>query len=659
VATRRLKDAAFPLLIFALNFYFVKELFSLEYSQFMSSIEASYISISRYMIDNWRDLSWFPLWYGGIPFQNSYPPLLHAIVAVASVVLRISPAHSHHLATAVFYCFGPVALYALALRLTGSRWYSFWAAWLYSIFAPSLYLLPSVRIDLGSYFGLRRFQALLPYGEGPHITSMALLPVALLALDFAISKRTALRCTLAALALAAVALSNWLGTFALAIAVVAYLVARTNSIAAWRTWLITLGLGALAYAFACSWIPPSTIRVIRHNAQFIGGTYAESYRRLPLVAVLAILIVLALKYAMHRFRASGALQFFVLFTLLVGAIPFCKEWFHFILVPQPDRYHLEMDIAVCLALPFALQPWINRLPRLYQAAMAAALIALSVYPARLDRRYSRHLLAPIDVKQTPEYKLASWFDTHMHGGRVMAPGTVSYWLNAFTDTPQFGGGFDQGIVNPLHAGIQYQLYSADSAGNRAAEIDTTWFRAYGVQAVAVADPEKRDPTFSRPEIFPNAFQEAMHEGRNAVYWVPGHNSSLAHIVERGDLVRDPPYNGLDIAEAEHFADALTTPLSFAWTSRHSAEIAGTVASSQLISVQITYHKGWHAAANDKPCHLFGDGLSQMVIEPGCNGSCSIHLSYDGGAEMRVARILSWSSLAGCLVWIVVSRRRSR
>ena len=126
VLRRWLKAAAFPVLLLALNFYIAKDLFSLEYSQFMGSIEAAYISISRYMIENWRDLTWFPLWYGGIPFQNTYPPLLHAVVALAAVLFRISPAHAHHIVTAIFYCLGPVALYALALRLTGSRSASFW-----------------------------------------------------------------------------------------------------------------------------------------------------------------------------------------------------------------------------------------------------------------------------------------------------------------------------------------------------------------------------------------------------------------------------------------------------------------------------------------------------------------------------------------------------
>jgi len=94
------KAACFPLALLAINVYFTKELFTLEYSQYMGSIEAAFISISRYMLDNWRDLTWFPLWYGGIPFQNSYPPLLHAIVAVTAGVFRISPALAHHAVTA-------------------------------------------------------------------------------------------------------------------------------------------------------------------------------------------------------------------------------------------------------------------------------------------------------------------------------------------------------------------------------------------------------------------------------------------------------------------------------------------------------------------------------------------------------------------------------
>jgi hypothetical protein len=663
LAKRWLGAAAFPLALFLLNCYFAKDLFSLEYSQFMGSIEAAYISISRYMIANWRDLSWFPLWYGGIPFQNSYPPLLHGVVAVTATILRMSPAHAHHFVTAFFYALGPVALYALALRLTKSRWYSFWAGWIYSIFSPCLWLMPSIHLDAG-WFGLRRFQVLVPYGEGPHITSLALLPLALLSLDVALSKRTPLWYVLAAASMAGVALSNWLGAFALAIAVFAYLLARSGAKETVRTLVATLGLGALAYALACSWIPPSTIGDIRYNAQYL-GPYQHVYQSLPLYTVIGIVCALSLKYVMHRWRISEPLQFFVLFALLISVIPLGAEWFHVLIVPQPERYQLEMDLALCLAAVFLLRPFFDKLPGSYKVVVMVALLALSLFPARLDRRFARRMIKPIDFSSTIEYQTAKWFDANLNGGRVMAPGTISYWLNAFTDTPQVGGGFDQGIVNRTLSGVEYQIFSGDGAGDRAAEIAALWLNAYGVQAIAVGGPDSREvyKPFRRPEVFASAFPEAVRDGGDTIYWVPGRTGSLAHVLARTSLVRDRPVHGLDIGQVQKYVQALNDPsippASFRWTSRHSAEIQAALRPDQVISVQVTYHPGWHATVNGRVCPLSGDGLGQVVIAPTCVGACNLQLIYDGGWEMRVARIVSWSSCAGCLVWIALYRRRRR
>ena len=663
MARRSLGAAAFPLALFLLNCYFAKDLFSLEYSQFMGSIEAAYISISRYMIDNWRDLTWFPLWYGGIPFQNSYPPLLHAVVAMTAVLLKMSPAHAHHFVTAFFYSLGPVALYALALRLTKSRWYSFWAAWIYSIFSPCLWLMPSIRPEAG-WFGLRRFQVLVPYGEGPHITSLALIPLAILSLDVVLSKRTPLWFVLGAASMAAVVLSNWLGAFALAIAVFAYLLAHSGGERTWKTWLITFVLVLLAYALACSWIPPSTVRDIRYNAQYL-GPYGHVYQSLPFYAAVGILAALLLKYAMHRWKISESLQFFVLFALLISAISLSVEWFRVLIVPQPERYQLEMDFALCLAAVFLLKPLVEKIPRLYKVVVAVVLLALSLFPARLDRRFARRMIQPIDMSSTIEYQTAKWSDSNLDGGRVLAPGTISYWMNAFTDTPQLAGGFDQGIVNRTLSRVEYQIFSADGAGDRAAQIAALWLNAYGIQAIAVGGPDSREvyKPFRRPEVFASLFPEAMRDRGDAIYWVPGRTASLAHVLARTSLVRDRPIHGLDIAQAQAYVEALhdssVGPASFRWTSRHSAEIQAVLRSEQLISVQITYHPGWRATVNGTECLLSGDGLGLIVIEPRCEGACNVQLIYDGGWEMRVARMVSWSSCASCLVWIALYRRRRR
>src|SRR6266478_7698866 len=292
------KAACFPLVILAINVYFTRELFTLEYSQYMGSIEAAFISISRYMLDNWRDLTWFPLWYGGIPFQNSYPPLLHAIVAVTAGVFRISPALALHAVSAFMYCVGPVTLYFLAVRLTGSRWYAFWAGWMYSIVSPSYFLMASVHSGMGGQPGLRRLQTLIPYGEGPHITSLALLPMALVALDVAMARRRPLWYLIAAVSMALVVLSNWLGAMALAIGMLAYLLAHSGGNGTWKIWGTGAGVALLAYALACTWIPPSTVQDIRHNAQYV-GPYQQVYRTLPFYATAGILAALFIKYCME------------------------------------------------------------------------------------------------------------------------------------------------------------------------------------------------------------------------------------------------------------------------------------------------------------------------------------------------------------------------
>ncbi|HEY6392239.1 MAG TPA: hypothetical protein VIX89_13220 [Bryobacteraceae bacterium] len=663
--------AGFPLVLLAVNVYFTKELFTLEYSQYMGSIEAAFISISRYMLDNWRDLTWFPLWYGGIPFQNTYPPLLHGIVAATAGAFRISPASAYHAVTACMYCAGPAALYFLAVRLTGSRWYAFWAGWIYSIFSPSYFLMASVHAGLGGQLGPRRLQTLVFYGEGPHITSLTLLPVALLALDVALVKRRPLWYLLAAAGMTLVALSNWLGAVALAIAVFAYLLAYSGGSGGWKIWGTAAGIAMLAYALACSWIPPSTIRDIRNNAQYV-GPFQHVYRTLPLYAAVLILATLLVKYCMQRFRISQALQFFGLFALLASAIPLASDWAGVAIVPQPERYHLEMDLAICLLVAFGLKAvagavladrFLTVAARKRQVVLAALVLALSYYPARLDRRYARRMIKPVDIFQTIEYKTALWFRDHLDGQRVLAEGTISYWLNAFADTPQFGGGFDQGRVNRANGPVQYQIYSADGAGDKAAEIAVLWFRAFGVQAVAVGGATSKEEfkPFRRPDVFAASLPEAWREGGDAVYRAPQRTASLAHVVGRGSLVRDPPANGLDVQETRAYVQALENPnypvADFRWTSRHSAEIRAAFRQDDLLSVQVTYHPGWHALVKGKPRRVFGDGLGQLVIEPNCVGQCGVQLIYDGGLEMLTARIVCWSALAGSLIWIAASWRR--
>jgi uncharacterized membrane protein YfhO len=132
-------------------------------------------------------------------------------------------------------------------------------------------------------------------------------------------------------------------------------------------------------------------------------------------------------------------------------------------------------------------------------------------------------------------------------------------------------------------------------------------------------------------------------------------------MRRADLPSRRPEHGLDTDSISAYVQALDNPelpaAPMKWTSRHSATITARISRDQILSVQISYHPGWQAAVNGRPCPVARDHLGQLVVEPACDGDCTVELRYDGGLEMRIARLISWTSFLGGFVWIATSRFR--
>jgi len=643
------------LFLFTLNLYIGYDLFRTEYTVHLGSIEAAYISIARYMMDNWSDLTWFPLWYTGVPFQNTYPPLLHLIVAAVAQLLSISPALSHHAVTAAFYCLGPITLFWMAYRLSGLRSYAFAASLLFSLLSPSGLLVGAIAEGMGGAFHARRFQTLVEFGEGPHITSITLLPLAILALHWALRRSRPLPAFVAAIALASVVLANWLGGAALAFAALSYLLSGLPRPPAPgpRPLLSAMGIALLAYVLAGPWIPPTTLLAVRTNAQKIGGDYSLGPRHLLYAAILA-LAVWALRRLLFRLPISAFLRFSILFAFFTSAVTLAAQWFEIFLLPQPHRYHLEMEMALCLTLAFASQHLFTRLSRRQTLAVLLPVLLLGAWQTKTYRRYARRLVRPIDVQSTVEYQMARWLDQHMHGRRVMVQGTISFWLNTFTDTPQLGGGFEQGIINSLNRHVIYGLYANERA-ERGGEIGTLWLQAYGVHAVSIGGRRSRE--YYRPIRDPDKYRgllpELWRDGDDAIFGVPHRSDSLAHVVPRAALVPQRPVNSLDGHLLRDYVAALDNPhlpaAGFEWRNRHHAAITADLPPGHVVSVQIAYHPGWRALVNGRETPLQRDNLELMVIDPGWDGPMTIDLLYDGGLEMRLLRWLRWCAL----LWLLV------
>jgi hypothetical protein len=641
-AARRLWTPLSMLLLFGVNFYITRNLFGIEFSQRMEAIESSYMSISRWAADHWNDLSWFPLWFTGMPFRQVYQPGLHLSVAELARLAGWTPQHSYHFLTALAYCLGPVTLFWLAYRGTGRRGYALLAGMVFSLVSAVTLLVPAVARDAGGMLQPRRFQILIHYGEGPHTTALMLIPIAIWLLDRAVAGRRVLFAPLAALGLAAVVITNWPGTIGLSMAVAAYCLSKIGSPRP-IDWRVLTGVCLVGYLVICPWIPPSIARLVLRNAQQSAATMFGIEHVLALLALGGALAGMHLLF--RRCKTDSWLRFFLYFAFLSGVVSIGKLWFGWRLLPQPERFQTEFDLAVAGAAAYAAAAIGARLPRRARPLALALVVLFFLAQARVYRRYAVTYAQPIDITSTVEYRMAKWFDANMQGRRVFAPGNVSLWMNMFSDVPQMAGCCDQGIPTMEHRIAVYVIYTGQNAGARDAEISVLWLKAYGADAIGVTGPNSGEcfKPYWNPRKFEGVLPVLWRDGDSAVYSVGRRSASLAHVIDKSAIVTRPPENGLDVAPLESLVASMENPAippaSFRWTSLHEAAIGAQTGPNQAVFVQVTYDRGWRAV-DEKGAELriSPDALGLMTIEPSHAGATEIRLAWDGGAEAKLARI---------------------
>jgi hypothetical protein len=356
------------------------------------------------------------------------------------------------------------------------------------------------------------------------------------------------------------------------------------------------------------------------------------------------------------------LHFSLLFFFATAFVTLTAEWDGVYILHQATRLHLEMEMGIALAASFGAKVILDRAPPRARTAVACALFLLAGYAAVQYRTYARSLYHAIDIRQTIEYREAKWISANLDGHRVFAPGSVGYFLNVFSDTPQFDGGYYQAVVNPFYAHARHQITSGQNAGAEEGAVAAILLKAYGVDAVGVSGPHSQEAykPFHNPRKFEGLLPELWREGDDVIYQVPSRSHSLAHVIRLADLPARAPESGLDVDPIRPYLRALddpTLPLAqMTWRNQHTAAISAQLARDQILSIQVSYHPGWTAAVNGQSRRVLKDHLGQLVVLPDCDGPCSVEISFHGGTEMLVARIISWSGLLGGLAWVFLYRR---
>ena len=646
------RAVGYTALLVWLNAYICREMF-VRYTPHMNSMHGFWIAMSRLGVANWLHSEWWPYWDCGSPLEFVYAPLVPAVTAWTAAMRGIPNDVAFETVSGLVYCLGPVTLFVMAWLWTRAPGYSFTAAVFYSLTATSQLMLPDAQFSLSHFWDARRLYLMSVWDETPHMAALAILPLVILLLSLSIRKRHPVYYAATTLAIAACALASDFGPVLTAMASVCLLfVLRRQDYV--RNLLLTAGIGLFSYAICSPFLSPANIRAIR-NAASGGGESSWTVGSFTALAIVATGWALLWHY-LPRWTPDWRLQFFALFAWLTGSVPLMAAWLNRQFLPQPGRYKFEMEFSLALLIVFALRPLFARIPRPLRLCLLFLFIALVGEQIVSERTFAKAVLAPADVTQTIEYRASVWARDHLPGVRIMMPGSIGQWANAFTDIEQFAGGSWSVAYNQVQQRARAGMYNGGETAEEDARVAIAWLKAFGVGAMAVSGPKSQEfwKGFAHPTKFDGRLPVLWSADDVTIYKVPLGTESLAHVVPESALVRRTPASPRDTGEVEKYVAALEDEslpkAEFQWQGANRIHIRTTAWPGQVVSIQVTQHPGWRAKANGVSRQIKADGLALIWLQPECNGPCDVQLEYDGGAELRICHLLSVVAVAALAVF---------
>ncbi len=646
------------LLVFLYAAMLVKPYFKAKYEDKWGSIESTFISDARFLAAHWPHPQWQPLWYGGTRFDYIYPPALRYGAAAIARLTGLWPVQSYHFYVALFYALGIAGVYFLMRVGTKSRACAWLGAVATSLMSPIFLFMPRFRGDAWQWQP-QRLGVLVKYGEGPHMSALALIPIALAFTWLALEKRRPWAIAAAALLAAGVAANNFYGATALAVfyptLVWSFWITRQQK----RIVAPAVAIPLLAYGLTAFWLVPSYFRVTAENMKYVsehGTTWS-----------LWLAVAVAVVYAVSTDRFAGARQDRTWVVFVAGCVVFFSLnvlgnfYFNFRVAGEPLRLLPELDMIYIMAIVLALR-WMWNRPGIALRGAAIVMVLAAFWSAT---GYVRHAWQVFptwpDYQSRVEYRVTGWLWKNMPDARAYPTGSVRFWYDAWHDLPQLGGGSEQGLLN---GAVEAAQWEADLGAKP--EPTVLWMQCLGVDVIYVSDQRSQEmfKDFNHPGklagVLPVIYDDQQG---NLLYKVPRRYAARARVVDRRKLneLKPPRFND-DVEYLAAYAGVIEKgPDATPTVVRNGADVMlvrAKVEAGQSIVVQESYDPAWQAWAGGTQVPIHKDAMGLMVVDAP-PGEQEVRLEFVTPLENQVGRIVTLLTLLMLVGLIARSALRER
>ncbi len=618
------------LLVLFCSILLIGPLFRLKYMDNWPSIESTFIADARITAEHLPHTGWQPLWYCGTRFDYVYPPALRYGPALLAKAAHLTTARAYHLYTAILYVLGMLAVYWFVRIGTRSRSSALLSAAAAALLSPTLLLVRQLHYDSPLWVP-QRLHVLTSYGEGPHMSALAILPAALAASYLALRQWRPAALALAGVLCALVVMHNFYGATALAIFFPVLVWSVWVADSGRLVWLRAAAIALLAYGLCAPWLTPSYIRITLTDMQWVSH---PGNRALQLVFALILTVFCALSYRLGRGKPERFWTIYVTgLVLIIGLDVLGYYYFDARIFGEGHRLAPELDLVLILAgVEIVRRMWL--VPRL--RVVTAIAVAIAFVPGTI---YLRNAWSPYrklaSVESGYPWKMAKWVHDNLPGQRSLPAGEVRFWFDAWADNAQMDGGSMQGMLNQIIPISTYQVMTGDKP-----ELSVLWLQALGTDAIIVPganSPDNYRADYKFPYKFRGAIPLLYEKMDTAVYRIPRIYPNIGRVVDRAAMASLKPINGGDdlpgltnyvfVVENKDQPETKVT-----WHGFDEVNIRAKVAAGQSVLLQQTYDPAWHADENGQELEIRREPIMGFTLVDVPPGDHNITLKFETPPE---------------------------